>query len=186
LRRFSFSGVEVVDNLDFKISTAVDIREFKLDPKDGLRVNERRYWCNALATRESRSSKFQVRLDPEDPYVVYALINGAWHQCHANGAEQFSHLTLAERLSHATRMLEGRELHRKVREECQQEFTRKLLNVDEAREASRAEAPPTLPEPSPSPLERSLFDQVRDLSVDPPTGEPQEVSVYALDRIRHR
>lgn len=186
LQAFSCSGIPVIDDLEFKISSAVDVREYKFDPKNGLRVNDRRYWCPALAERRPALGKVKVRLDPEEPFVVYALINNAWHRCHANGADEFSRLTLIEKLTEATRLLDGRELTRKVREESQQEFTRKVLETDAKREATQVDPPSTPTEQIPLPIPRSLFDEVRDIPVDPLTDEELEVSAYALDRIRHR
>jgi len=186
LQAFSCSGIPVADDLEFKISSAVDVRQYKFDPKDGLRVNDRRYWCPALAERRPALGKVKVRIDPEEPFVVYALINNAWHRCHTNGAAGFSRLTLIEKLTEATRLLDGRELTRRVREESQQEFTRKVLQTDAKRESKQVNSVPSPKEQIPLPIPRSLFDEVRDIPVDPLTDEELEVSAYALDRIRHR
>jgi putative transposase len=186
LRRYSCSGLPVKDDEAFRVSTAVDVREFKFDPRNGLRVNDRRYWSPALADRRRPLDKVKVRLDPEDPFLVYALINEEWHRCLSNGAEQFGRSTLLERLTVATQLMEGRELTRAVREECQREFTRRIREVDRLREAIAPAPLPEHPEQLPLAISRSLFDEVRDLSVEPPTDQHQEVSAYALDRIRHR
>jgi putative transposase len=175
LQRFTCSGIRLSLSNELMISTAVDIREFKVDPKDGIRINDRRYSCAALTLHRPARSKIQVRLDPENPHVVYAKINGAWHTCKSSGARMFETLDEIEKLAETTRLLEGTKYRKRVRVASQRDLVRIINEYDAARSA-KAEAAKVDP---PSQLTllppRTLFDQVRELEVEAPTEESEEV-----------
>lgn len=180
LQKFSCSGIRLSLSNELMISTAVDIREFKVDPKDGIRVNDRRYSCAALTLHRPARSNIQVRLDPENPHVVYAKINGAWHTCKSSGARMFETLDDIEKLAETTRLMEGGKYRKRVREASQRDLVR-IINEYDALRVAKKEAPavdatdrmPLLPQ-------RTLFDQVRELAVEAPTEDPDEVFDYVL------
>jgi putative transposase len=186
LAQFKCSGIKVRMTPEFRISSAVDIRDYKLDSKDGIRVDDRRYSCAALADRRPATRPIKVRIEPENPYVVYAEINGAWHDCHATQYSRFENQEALEKLAEATRVLDGASLKREVRAQAQREFIRTLNQCDEDRAARKETQSYASPEQLDLPVARNLFDEVRAESVDAPTEQTQEVPEHALDRLRNR
>jgi hypothetical protein len=186
LVQFSCSGIPVKVTPEFLISTAVDAKQYKVDSKDGLRIQDRRYVCAALAMRRPARARVQVRIEPENPNIAYACVNGSWYQCESSGLQAFESLDPIERLAESTRMLEAFNEHKAVRDEGQRQLIKIIRDSDKAR-ALRLETAklPSSPTPDPSPP-RTVFDEVRALDVDPPTEEASEVISHALGQRRHR
>jgi putative transposase len=173
LERYSCSGVKASLTSEFLISSAVETGEYKLDPQGGLRVNGRRYYCAALMKQCPARSEVQVRIDPENPHVVYARIRGAWHSCTASGARMFETLDDIEKLVETTRLLEGNKYRKQVREASQRDLVRIINEADSERLRSQ-EAPETS-EPAQTNEPHTIFDEVRSLEVESPTEDDDEV-----------
>ncbi len=186
LAQFKCSGIKVKMTPEFRISTAVDVRNYKVDSKDGIRVDDRRYPCAALVDRRPMMGRTKVRIEPENPYVVYAEINGIWHTCYAGQYSRFENQNELEKLAEATQVLEGASFKREVRAQAQRDFIRTLNQCDEDRVAHKAIQANALPKQLDLPIARNLFDEVRADSVDALTEQTQEVPEHALDRLRNR
>lgn len=78
---FPFSGIAIPDDEVFRIASAVDGGVYRVDPARGLHVGDYHYWAAELARIGGRKRSVEVRLDPEDPYLIYALVEGRWVPC---------------------------------------------------------------------------------------------------------
>lgn len=88
LSQFSFSGKRVVVDDSFYVATAVDDKRYKLDRQRGLHIPPFHYSSPPLfRTTESHVS---VRIDPENPYLVYAYVSDQWVPCLASAYPSFS------------------------------------------------------------------------------------------------
>lgn len=67
-----------------------------VDQVRGIKVNNTFYACGALATPSIHGTKVQVRIEPWDPSIVYALINGAWHTCRSRSLAKFDYASELE------------------------------------------------------------------------------------------
>jgi putative transposase len=186
LAQFKCSGIKVKMSPEFKISSAVDVRDYKVDSKDGIRVDDRRYSCAALADRRPAMGRMQVRIEPDNPYLVYAKINGAWHKCHASQFSRFENQDALEKLAEATQVLDGASFKREVRTQAQRDFIRTLNKCDEDRARQVDRKTSDVPKQLDLPTARNLFAEVRAESVDSLTEHTQEVPDHALDRLRNR
>jgi len=63
------------------LATAVDTRTYKVDFQRGLHIGLFWYWHPDITKIRGKKGKLEVRLDPENPYVVYALIDNNWVTC---------------------------------------------------------------------------------------------------------
>lgn len=113
LARYSCSGIPAVYDEEFVIATAVDTNDYKLDPRRGLHIGAFHYWSPALATTLRR--KIVVRIDPEDPYRVYALIEHQWVTCTASKSISYAKQALSQRTVEGIVQLDRNELKDAVR-----------------------------------------------------------------------
>lgn len=83
LSSFGCSGRELPYDDTFIIASAVDDGTYALDRQRGLHIGAFHYWSPKLSLLAGRGS-VDVRIDPEDPYRVYALVDGNWITCLAS------------------------------------------------------------------------------------------------------
>jgi hypothetical protein len=124
------------------IETAVPIavRKMDLDITRGLRVGLRNYSSLTLIESARSNRTFEeVRLDPEDPSIIYVKFADGWVTADSHDANELRELTDLERL------VEGMHCHvrwrenKKIRTKGQVELNRKITEL-EAR--ARSVAPP--------------------------------------------
>lgn len=83
LSRFQCSGRKLPYDDTFVIASAVDDGRYAVDPQRGLHIGANFYWSPKLSLLAGRGS-VDVRIDPEDPYRVYALVAAEWTTCLAS------------------------------------------------------------------------------------------------------
>ena len=76
---YRVGGIPVEYDAEFLIASAVDTASVTPTSR-GLHVGDGHYW-RAELTSVTNGKRLPVRLDPEDPTVVYALINEHWLPC---------------------------------------------------------------------------------------------------------
>lgn len=185
LAAFSCSGIPLEETREFVMSTAVDVRNYKVDPKDGIRIDDRRYWAPALAGRVPMRRPLSVRLEPEDPSIVYALVNGQWHTCYSARTATFRNLDPFSKMAEATRVMEGFNLKKQIREEAQRDFTRRVKAIEQKRKQLVEEQTGREPEQIRLPIGRTIFDEVRAVAVESPVELSEEVFQHVLGKRGH-
>jgi putative transposase len=101
LNQITSSGVLAEYDGDAVLITAVDVREFTLDPQRGLHINGRHYWSPAFKLHKLKKSKIDVRLEPESPDRVYAAVKGEWVVCYCTNPDNYAGLEHKERVTQA-------------------------------------------------------------------------------------
>ena len=165
---YPFIGRRISYDQEFMMMTAVDTREYKLDPVRGLHIADEWFYSPALAAAKGKRSAIQVRIDPENPHVVYALVQSEWVPCFSTRVATYvakpGHKQLAEGLVR----LEGARLKRKIRLLDDEALSRVIRSYDadlgtSVPEASSASVNTEVGEPSLD-LESLLADSLEDLS----------------------
>lgn len=78
---FPFVSIPVEYNDELLLATAVDTNTYKIDFQRGLHIGQFWYWHPDISKVRGRKKKLEVRVDPENPYLVYALIDNNWVTC---------------------------------------------------------------------------------------------------------
>jgi len=99
--KFPFIGLEVKFDEKFKMITAVDSSSYTIDPQRGIHIGELFYWSPKLSDYRDRSKKIEVRIDPENPHLIFALVNNVWEACYS------SHINRFNALDFETQFIEG-------------------------------------------------------------------------------
>lgn len=112
---YPFVGRKISYDSEFMMMTAVDTKDYKVDPARGIHVGDEWYYSPALSSIKGKRSDVQVRVDPENPHVVYACINNEWVVCFTTGVTTYGVKTGAQQLGEGLVKLEAAALRRKVR-----------------------------------------------------------------------
>lgn len=86
---YGFVGRRICFDEKFLVASAVDARDFTIERND-VKVDGIRYSHPDLCLHKHSQTKVEVRVEPENPYIVYAYINGRWVSCLARGAIEFA------------------------------------------------------------------------------------------------
>jgi len=131
LSQFSFVGVKVKYNNDFRIKTAVDAGSYAIDPSRGININGIHFWAPELLQHSTRSKNVDVRHEPENPFHIYAQVNNQWVLCTASEVKSFVTKDPVIQLAEASRILDCRAIRDSAKEEASQALVRTIINIDE-------------------------------------------------------
>lgn len=98
LKRFPMSGNPAQLDKKMRVLTSVQAKDIKLNPIRGIKILDDHYWSSKLDAKRFRPSVDSVRIDPENGFVIYVNIDGAWVDCYSENHETYRYLPLAERI----------------------------------------------------------------------------------------
>ncbi|WP_062061424.1 TnsA endonuclease N-terminal domain-containing protein [Cellvibrio sp. OA-2007] len=92
MREYPFVAVTQKLNNEYLLATAVDTNTYKIDFQRGIHIGPIWYWSPDIKEVRGKKSSVEVRTDPENPHVVYALIDGKWIPCYSSKINRYSAL----------------------------------------------------------------------------------------------
>lgn len=167
LPMFPFSGIAVPDDEIFRIASAVDGGVYRVDPARGLHIGDYHYWAAKLTRIGGRKRGVEVRLDPEDPYLVYALVGEQWVPCLATDAT--THESIKDpvlKLARSILVFESNDARRIAKRDAEIALGRSIRESEEEESAQKT-AGQRAPTPPVEPRTADLFERVRQERVDP-------------------
>ncbi len=90
--------VPVQYNDEFLLFTAVEANKYKIDFQRGIHIGEFHYYHPKLRLYSGRKKDVEVRIDPENPYIIYAYIDGSWELCLHDKFKQYELLTGSQQI----------------------------------------------------------------------------------------
>lgn len=124
LEKFGCSGLPTTFDDNFLIATAVDAGEYTLDPQRGLHIGAFHYWNPALV--QAGCTKIPVRIDPQDPYRIYALVANTWTACFASPEPSYALKSGLEQVVEGVLQLDRYELNKAIREDSDRLLARAI------------------------------------------------------------
>ncbi len=112
---YPFVAKKVHYDIEFMMMTAVDTKDFQLDRSRGLHIGDAWYYAPELASVRGLKSKVQVRIDPENPNIVYACIDRQWVTCYSTDANSYAAKSGSQQLGDGLVRLETAVLRREIR-----------------------------------------------------------------------
>jgi putative transposase len=88
LETFGFTGVKVDYDTKFLVATAAEIKEYTVERND-VKIDGIRYSSPELRYSNIKKTKVEIRIEPENPYIVYAFVKNRWITCMGTGAIEF-------------------------------------------------------------------------------------------------
>lgn len=161
LKRFSCSGRAIPYDDKFIVASAVDDASYKVDPRRGIHIDALHFWNPDLSRCSGK--KIPVRRDPQDPYRVYALIEGNWQMCMASSAPAYDAKHPLRRDVEGVIMLGGTTLRNAVREDSDRAL---IATLEQRKSAPLQPLDPSavLPWPSTDPANDSEADYFSEIA----------------------
>lgn len=133
---FSFIGKKVDYNKEFILVSAVDSKRYRVDPQRGIHIGAFYYYSEKLKLHDVRK-RIEVRLDPENPYLVFAMINGVWEACYHSKINSYLSLSQYEQFEKGLVLLEAKHLIKKLQLEADVKLA-SLISQLEAQEPEQS------------------------------------------------
>lgn len=124
LEEFGCSGLPTAFDDNFLIATAVDAGEYTLDPQHGLHIGAFHYWSPALV--RAGCTKIPVRIDPQDPYRIYALVANVWTACFASPEPSYALKSGLAQVVEGVLQLDRYELNKAIHEDSDRLLARAI------------------------------------------------------------
>lgn len=169
IRLFSCSGKRIHYDESFIIKSAIHAKEpYTVDPARGIHVGDLHYWHPALTkVARQRTPVVDVKIEPEDPYRLYALVDHQWVTALASGAQPFSALDPVSQLSKAIRILDGASARLEAKQDAEQILITGVREFEKSRMAAASPQPAALTENKSAPDPKSIFAELRSTNVVP-------------------
>ena len=114
IAKFPFIPISVDYNDEFVLATCVEAGKYKIDYQRGIHIKNLHYYCPELRELQGVKSRTEVRIDPENPYVVYVLINDKWHRAINTEYNAYVEKSLNFRISEGVRVYECSSMRRNL------------------------------------------------------------------------
>lgn len=174
IKRYPFIGRKIEMTKEFILESAIDVEEYKVDPERGIHVGEHFYWHPKLKELAKRKKPSETRLEPEDPYKVYAKVGNIWVTCLASGEQKFLSQDPDIQMAEAVRINDGRKFRDKIKEESDQLLIQEILNTEpEPINKKKIYLPGTKKkgDKTESKVEQSIFDKIDEEDLQPLTSK---------------
>jgi len=165
--QFPFVGLEVPYDERFLMMTAVDVKKYSVDPQRGIHIGELFYWSPELSSISQSSQKVEVRIDPENPHVVYVLVNQKWVSCYSSHINQYNAKDFESQFIEGLIALEIQPLKAKLRIQSDKNLVKIIEKLDQPSANDDVKYVTAKIKPVNSNLTEasSLFEKVKDLEV---------------------
>lgn len=129
-RKFPFVGIDVQVNDEFLLATAVESKHYTIDFNRGIHIGELFYSNPKLNSLKGKKAKVEVRLDPENPHVVYALVNSHWEVCRTSHAGRFSAMDSISQRCEMLKIVESKSSKSIIAQMADEDLVKKIRTMD--------------------------------------------------------
>ncbi|WP_396587716.1 TnsA endonuclease N-terminal domain-containing protein [Bermanella sp. R86510] len=164
---YPFMGVEVKNIDEFLIATAVDEKKYRIDPQRGIHIRSQFYWSPELSIISQGSGKAEVRIDPENPHVIYALVNNKWTPCYSSQINRFEAMDSESKFIEGLIVLETQPLVSKIRTHSDRNLVGIIDSLDSESNISKSDQYVHKQSKTESEIEKvtNIFDQIQSTKV---------------------
>ncbi|MCC1498008.1 DDE-type integrase/transposase/recombinase [Alcanivorax sp. 1008] len=132
-KAYPFIGREVDLDHEFLVASSIEAKRYTVNVSQGIHIGEMMYWNDRLASLPDVRRKVDVRLDPENPYLVYALIDGQWSPCGSSRLPGFASLDPVEQRVRNLEVVDALNSRREIREHADEALAAILRQANEQR-----------------------------------------------------
>lgn len=133
---FPFFGIPVEYDDQFLISSAIESTNYSIDLRRGIHIGDYHYWSPQLSKLRGIKSHTEVRLDPENPHIIYAKVRNEWVVCSNSLASNFSTKNPFSQKSEIMIVRESRNDRLNLSLQAREELASKVLEMDELVESN--------------------------------------------------
>ena len=114
ITHFPFIPISVDYDDEFVLATCVEAGKYKVDYQRGIHIKNLHYYCPELRELQGIKSRTEVRIDPENPYLVFVLVNDKWHRAINSEYNDYVEKSMSFRISEGVRVYECSSIRRKL------------------------------------------------------------------------
>ncbi len=109
---------KVIDyDSDFLLVTAVETKKYTVNFQKGIHIRQLWYYTPNIAKVRGKKTKLEVRIDPENPHVIYAFIENEWCPCFSSESNSYSAKSSVMQLVEGLTKYEASQLKLNIKEQ---------------------------------------------------------------------
>ncbi len=130
--RHDYSGVPVTVDRDFLLVTAVDTAHsaYTINAHGEIVRDGVHYTHPALKLVRPTRNRTEIRIDPENPYLIYCRVQDRWVDATSSKHATFVIRNESDRWSESVRIIEGRSARDRAKEHARELIARRLEDID--------------------------------------------------------
>jgi Integrase core domain. len=130
---FPFIGVQVEYDGTLMLTTAVETQDYSINYQRGIYLNGRWYYSPDIKKIKGKKSEFSVRLDPENPCLIYGLIDKQWVNLSSSHINQFSAYDLLTQRIQGLLVTELYNEQSKIKQEADESLVKIIQDLSETK-----------------------------------------------------
>lgn len=127
---FPFVAIPIELNDEFLLATAVESRDYTIDFLRGIHIGPLHYWSSKLSLLRGKKKSTEVRLDPENPHLIYARIDNKWERCLSSHASRFSSLDPISQRVEMLKVVESKNSKSLIARSADEDLVRQIRTMD--------------------------------------------------------
>ncbi|WP_028884898.1 integrase catalytic domain-containing protein [Teredinibacter turnerae] len=177
MREYPFVAISQSFDDEYALATAVESKKYKVDPQRGLHIGAMWYWSPEIKSFGGNKPSIEVRIDPENPHVVFGLIDNKWCPCFSSRINRYSALDPISQSVEGLIAVEAFNERQKIKQEADEEIVRIIRKMSEDSKANEVsqivefESDIRFDEEN----ETSIFDKLKSAEIKPLNAESWEV-----------
>lgn len=134
LLRNDYSGIPVSVDDNFMLATAVDTDHpaYTINLQGEIIKDGVHYTHPALKLIRPKRNRIEIRLDPENPFLIYCRVDDEWVQATSSKHSTFSVRSEPERWSESVRIMEGRPARDRAKEHSRELIARRIDDIEKS------------------------------------------------------
>lgn len=175
MREYPFVAVSQAFNDEYALATAVDSKKYKIDPQRGLHIGGMWYWSPEIKSVGGKTNSIEVRIDPENPHVVYGLIENRWCPCYGSRINRYSALDPISQYVEGLIAIEAFSDRQKIKQAADEEVVRIIRKMSEDSKSNEASQLVEFESFDEVETETSIFSKLKTAEIRPLETENWEV-----------
>lgn len=136
--KFPFYAEPVEYDSQFIAVTAVEDKKYAFNYQRGINIKNIWYYSPALRTLKERVRRVDIRLDPENPNLVFARVHDKWEPCYSTGITDYSSKDSHTQIIEGMIRHEASELRRKISQQDDLQLAEKIRELDEFKKQTQS------------------------------------------------
>ena len=148
-KEYSFIPKQINYDSEFLLLTAVETDNYTVNFQKGIHIRHLWYFTPNISKVRGKKTKLEVRIDPENPHVIYALIENEWCPCFSSDINTYSAKSPVMQIVEGLTKYEASQLKNKIKEQDDFELVKiiremnKMIGIDDVLPVAEIENRPS-------------------------------------------
>ena len=129
--QYPFYAKPINYDSNFITVTAVEDKKYSFSYQRGSNIKNIWYYSPALRKLNGRKKRVDVRIDPENPNLIFARVEDKWEPCYSSTINAYSAKCAVQQLVESMIKHEAANLREKIGHQHDLELARKIRELDE-------------------------------------------------------